>query len=481
MPDNANKTTVIAATAGSRRRGPYKAVMVKKASKGLELIWKTVEDGGDDLSAFIKKVMPQKASTDTNGSLPAGVLALDAASVAFYRIEAPPVPDSQLDPIVRMQAESLLPLPLDQMQIAWRADAEVNGKRACSIVAARSDQLSSFANGTMDRLSLILLDAEAVVRAWMDLFSGTIEKTVLINIRTTDCQVLLAEGGMLCHAVTLDFGLDSLSDDDKRSDYELFVHDLRNTIDLFSTDAAEESPVFVISADEQKHEQLISYLQSAGINAQPTVPNLQILRYGKSDGEIIGSSGIGPVTGEDICEYIEPIGLALMSLDQDAERLNLFEGLSNKADEDSKKKVTKLVKWACLLTVVTAAIFLVVAKEVDKVSLEELTSIEVTNLIEQQKMKQQIAAQRPDILGLITMIGECASEGMMLDSFDYKSGKVDISSFAKTREQIYEFEKKLNSKKDISNLKIISPTYDEKKKRVNFKMQFDYKKFSKKK
>ena len=477
MPDNANKTTVIAATAGSRRRGPYKAVMIKKAAKGLELIWKTSEQGeGVDLASFVNTVMPSSGSTNTNGSLTAGVLGLDAASVAFYRIEVPPVPDSQLDPIVRMQAESLLPLPLEQMQLAWRADKEVNGTRSCSLVAARTDQLSSFARNVTDQVSHVLLDAEAVVRAWLDLFNGTVEKTVLLNFRDNDCQVLLVENGTLSHSVTLDFGLDA------NADYELFVHDLRNALELFSADGGEQPPVLVISADDdQKREGLISYLISAGIDAKPTVPSLQLLHYGKPDGDVIGSSGVGSVAGDDICEYIEPIGLALMTLDPDGDRLNLFEGLLDKSDDDSKNKVTRLIKWACLLTVVTAVIFLMVAKAVDKASLEELSSVEVSILIEQQKTKQLIASRRPDILGLITMIGECASEGMMLDSFDYKNGKVDIASFAKSREQIYEFEKKLNSKKDISNVTIISPTYDEKKKRVNFKMQFDYKNFSKKK
>ena len=166
---------MIAATAGARMQGPYRAVMLKKSEGGLQLVWKTTEeDAAADLRSFVKKVMPA-VSPQSNGSAPAAVLGLDGGGVAFYRIKVPPVDDDQLDSIVRMQAESLLPLPADQMQMVWRAADAVDGKRSCSIAAARSDQLRRFVSDAGDSVSQILLDAEAVVKAWMELFDGTIE------------------------------------------------------------------------------------------------------------------------------------------------------------------------------------------------------------------------------------------------------------------------------------------------------------------
>ncbi len=480
LNDNMNKTAVIAATAASRMEGPYKAVMVKKTSKGPQLVWKMTDKGAaGGLAAFVSKVMPPAPSVQDNGLAPAGVLGLDCATVAFYRIEVPAVSDQKLASIVRMQAESLLPLPADQMQIAWRAYAAQNDKRSCSIAAARSDQLRQIAAAAADRASRILLNAEAVVKAWTELFDCTVAASVLINIRENDTHVLLTAQGLLAHAITLDIGADELSGADAAADLELFVHDLRNALELFGSDGVEIAGIFVISETPQAHERIISYLKGAGMDVQATVPASRTLRYGHqadAPGDV-AASGLAdtPVTARDICEYLEPIGLALMALDGDAAQLNLFDGLLAESGQGDKAKVGIVFKLACVIAAIAVVVFLVVGKSLDKVSLAKLGGVEVRKLIEQQNMKELIASHRPDILGAITAVNECGSSGMMLNSFEYKDGKVTIASFARSREQMYEFQKKLQAKDSIGPVTIISPSFDEKAKRVNFKMQFQYK------
>ena len=417
-------------------------------------------------------------------SAPAAVLGLDGGGVAFYRIEVPPVDDNQLDSIVRMQAESLLPLPADQMQMTWRAASAVDGKRSCSIAAARSDQLRRFVSDAGDGVSQILLDAEAVVKAWMELFNGTIEKSVLINLRANDCRVLLADEGRLAHAVTLDVGLSDLSGDESASNYELFVHDLRNALELFGEDVSQQTNVLVISENDRAHERLVSYLNEAGFDARAASPSSQRLRYSESsEGDDVPGIAIvedaeiaGSVTGGDICQYIEPIGLALMAMDGDGAELNLFDGLVEKSDPKAKAKVAHKIQLAFLITAIIAVVCLVAAKAVDKALLERVIDPELNKLVEQQKMRQQIAAHRPDILGLLKAVNESGLSGMMLDSFEYKAGKVTIAGFARSREQMFEFQKKLEENKEIGPVDIPSSPFDEKKKGVNFKMQFEYKK-----
>ena len=91
-----------------------------------------------------------------------------------------------------------------------------------------------------------------------------------------------------------------------------------------------------------------------------------------------------------------------------------------------------------------------------------------------------VADGRPDVLDILTKVNESVQPEMLLDNFVFQKGKpVSISSFAKSYEQVYEFEKTLADKSGISDVKIISPTFDEKQKRVNFKMTFHYKDFTK--
>lgn len=117
----------------------------------------------------------------------------------------------------------------------------------------------------------------------------------------------------------------------------------------------------------------------------------------------------------------------------------------------------------------------------DKAALQKLNDKELDALIEQQKTRQLIAAHRPDILEIIAILTENAPSGMLLDSFEFKQGgPVTISSYARNIEELFAFQKKLDAHKDLSAVKIVNWTPDEKQNRINFKMEFNYKQFGKK-
>jgi len=485
VTENVTITSVIAAAAGQRNHGPFRAVMMKKTHEGLRLVWKTSDDGATgDFKTFVEKVLPSAVSPAGNGSVPAGVLGLDTAEVAFYRIEVPAVSDVQLAPIVRMQAESLLPLPADRMQIAWRADAPLNGKRRCSIAAARSDQLRNLAQDVKTRTSRIILNAEAVVKAWTELFDAPTKRAILIHMRTHDTRVLLADRGVLRHAVTADVGLDDITGPDAAADLQLLVHDVASAVELFEGGIHTGTPVYIIGHDVAAHEPALAALARAGINASLSRPAGNRLRYARqAPGDPAYASvlsGEQPVEPADICEYLEPVGLALMALDGEPHTLNLFDGLLTVSDDRSGRAKLQLI-FAVLVAAVVAILCLIAWKALDKAALEKLTDIELNSLIERQKTRQLIASQRPDVLEIIAIITERAPAGMLLDNFEFKKGSpVTISTFAKSREELYEFEKKLDSHKDISKVRTINPTLDEKQNRINFKMEFNYKNFSEK-
>lgn len=484
--DNVTITSVIAAAAGHRTQGPYKAVMMKKGAGGPQLVWKTTDDGAaSDFKAFVQRVLPSAVPAAGNGSTPAGVLGLDCVDVAFYRIDVPPVPDNQLGPIVRMQAESLLPLPPDRMQVAWRAEAAHEGKRRCSVAAARSDQLRALAQDVRAKTSRIILNAEAVVKAWTELFDGVADRAVLIHVRRHDTQILLAERGVLRHAVTVDVGADDLGDADAAGEQELFVHDVRNAMEMLDAGLHTETPVCVIGTDAALYESVIAALARAGIDARLSRPANKTLRYARVEGADIAGSpattgGGQPVDAADICEYLEPIGLGLMALDGEAQTLNLFDGLLTASDGKRRNAPAALV-WSLAAAAVIVIVCLAAWSAMDRAALEKLAHPELNKLIEQQKTRQLIASERPDVLALLALLTESAPPDMLLDNFEFKKGApVAISSFAKSREELYAFQKKLEDHPDVSEVQIMNPTLDEKQNRINFKLQFKYKRFSEK-
>jgi len=381
-----------------------------------------------------------------------------------------------------MQAEALGPLPVDKMRLAWRADKAVAGKRPVTIAAGKTDGLKQFVPTAQKcRASKILLDCEAVIKAWKVLFGGTDEKSVIINIGRTHTYLLLAEHGRLSHAVTLDTGLTDLSAQQNwQNAAELFVHDLRNTLELFGQDVQPDTGVIILSEDIQTHKRLISYLADAGINARPAVADPQLLKAAED------------VCSKDIYQYIEAVGLAMLALDGDGSELNLFADLYTPAELAEAAQTSMSLKRPCIITAAMVVLFLLVSYTVDKAALAQLKkhlyssgdNPNATNagaLIEARKMRQVIARQRPDVLDLLTKINESGPESVMLDDFTFKKHQpVTISGHAKSFDQLYEFQKTVGDKNGITDVKIQNPSLDKKKEQVSFKMAFHYKNFTKK-
>jgi hypothetical protein len=106
---------------------------------------------------------------------------------------------------------------------------------------------------------------------------------------------------------------------------------------------------------------------------------------------------------------------------------------------------------------------------------------DVDRLIKMQKARKYVAAQRPDLLDLLTEISKDAPKGMMIDSFSFKKGQpVTISGNAKDAEEVFKFQEFLAGKKNISKVNIAISPADKKTKKTPYKITFQYKHWAKK-
>jgi len=478
-------SSAIAISTGRNGRGPFKAVKVRRRASGYELIWKRTFDGVDatGIESFLREeTRPAESERAMETNEPVMIVA-ESRGVVFYRIDIPPVRDGQVDSVVKMQAEALLPLPADEMQLCWRVDKAADGKRGVTIAAGKTEGLRGYA-GAARRFgaSKILLDYEGMVKAWLELFGGTCDKTVVINIAESGTGVVLAENGRLSCAVTLDAGLKDLSrQSDWRGTAELFVHDLRNALELFGLSADADAKVLVLSEDAGTHKRLISYLKKAGIKASAAAPK---------PGAMKSSEEISP---KDAIEYIGPIGAAMLALDPEADELNLFEDLYSAAGTGRASQGAGSLKRPCVITVVMVVLFVLVSYAVDKASLAQLRKhiysasdnpggTNAAALIARQQMRKTVATQRPDMLDLLDKIRESSPDGVILDAITFKKRRaVTIGGSCKSYEKLYEFQKKLGEQGGIKEVRIQSSAVDKKKGKVGFKMTFHYKNFTRKK
>jgi len=459
-----------------------KAVELREKGRGVEVLWtKSGEDTDADWRGFAAECGLSVEPTAHTGadSNRAVVVGFNSAGVAFYRISVPAVGEEETASIVKLQAETRLPLPAEQMELAWRADQMQNGQVGVIVAAARKKLLQGFVEDVRSfEPTKILLDCEGVVKAWKAFFSGNKKHAVVVSMAARNTQVCLAEDGRLSNAMVLDIGMEDLaaeSEDEQMQTSERFVQDMRSVLELFGYAEQAELPVFVLSDGDAAHVSIVSSLRSAELNARVALPDVK---------ELIVSNEIGV---EDIYKYHVPIGLGLMALEASEDELNIFEHLYNPSAKEEKKHWLYSPKVTCVIAAVMLVLSAVVYCSVDMKSPKAIekrlkASLSDTNmnlLIQRQKLIKMVAQQRPDLLNLLGQVNASGERGIKLESFHFKKGQpVTITGQASTNDQFYKFEESLENRK---NIKIVNtnPSIDAKSKKVKFTITFHYKSFTK--
>jgi len=406
------------------------------------------------------------------------VAGFNSANVVFYRIDVPAVKQDELAAMVRLQSEAKLPLPAEQMELAWRPTKQKDGQMTITAAAAKKEQLQRFAaNVSCFEPAKILLDCEAIVKVWREAFGGNKQQAVVVSIGLSGTVVCLAEQAKLINAVNLDMGtVDFTAEDEQATQQETaerFTRDVKGALELFGCAEPATLPIYVLSDGGGLMEEIASHLVSAGLNAQAALPQLQKL------------SEDTHLTVEDIYEYRVPIGIGLMALEADGQELNVFERLYRPGGKEEKKHWSHSPKVTGSLAAIMLALLIIVSCLVDVVSEKSWSGSEakgsLRQLIQRQGLMKTVAQQRPDLLKLLSEINASGGDGIKLDSFEFKKGQpINIAGQAQNIEQVYEFQKKLLGQKDITEVKLTNPAKDSKSGKLKFTINFHYRNFTKK-
>ncbi len=457
-----------------------KAVQLAKRAGVFELLWaRSIEADVTDLADFAAECgLSITANGKPSGAAKASVIGFDSAGVVFYLLVVPAVKEDELDAMINLQTEALLPLPSSQMESAWRKNTTNNGQVSVTLAAAKKDRLVQFVEQVqVFKPSGILLDCEGVVKSWKEFFSGSDQRTVIVNCGRNRSHVCLAQGGKLINAVSLDIGLSDF--DDAQGPYEQtqaverFVQDIGSVMELFDAHEADATDLCVLSDGDPLIVQIVDYLNKANIK---TVEALVDVEKIKSPTQI---------SAEDIREYSAPIGLASLALEGRGDYLNIFERLYQPVTRKDRKRWYHSLKLTVPLAAVLALMLMLSFYISDVMSLKELTELQsgadFRQLEKQQDLRRQIARQRPDLLAILNEIASGERKKIMLDSFTYTKGRpMRITGQAEKQEEIFKFQKSLRDKKGFGEV-VINMTPGEKGKKTNFTITFHYKNFTKKK
>jgi hypothetical protein len=467
----------------------FRAVELQEQNGTIQVLWiKSAETNETSWQAFAAECGISAGSTEQRGSDNDSekivVIGFDSAGTAFYRVKTPAVEEKEIEAIVKLQAESRLPLPIEQMELAWRTSPTKNGQIGITMAAARKQSLQAFVDKVKGiQPAQILLDCEGTTKAFESLFHENRRNAVIINAGTHNTQVCLIEDGKLSNSVALDMGTGDIFHDrtEETETMERFVQDTRSVVDLFGHKQSAASPVLVLSDGSETYVNLVSAMRAAGLNAQTTLP------------ETVVFMGRNKLSNEELYKYRSSIGLALLALDPASNKLNLFEHLYNPAGEEKNKYQWLTSKAVYVAAAVILALFVLVSFAVDiakpgaieKRLKESGSEADINLIMTRQNLKKEIAKQRPDILDLFSEITACAQSNISsqrderggmsqrggmgerggrggrgpnssieLESFHFKKGQpVTITGTAPTTDQLYSFEKKLEENKDIEEVK----------------------------
>lgn len=472
MDDNKIETgsqeVVIAiAQADDKLRG----VAVRRKGGGFEVIG--VKSAGKD---SWHSLVQELSGDGQYGGERAVAVGFNSTGVGFYHIEVPAVKADELAALVRLQAESRLPLPAEQMELCWRTETPRAGHVEVTIAAARKKLLEDFV-GEVRGLepSKIILDCEAIVAAWIAAFGGAGQQALVLSAGSNSTQVCLTEEGRLNNAMTLDIGTADFSTGQMET-AERFAQDVKSIVDLFGFSQEDQLPVFVLSDGSEQITQMVSSLGSAGLNAKSALPDVSKLTTGSD------------ISDDDIYQSRAALGVALMAFDLETTGLDIFKRLYTRPVE--KRCNIYSPKTAGIIAAAMLALLIVVFYVVDVTSLKAIekrlysseTEAKSGSLIERQKLMKTLALQRPELLKLFKQISGEENSGILLNSFSFKRRqRVSIGGQADNDEQLYKFQKNLLSKKGINDVRIQSVKKQAKGSKLNFSMTFHYKNFTKKK
>ncbi|MBN2136451.1 MAG: hypothetical protein JW720_01455 [Sedimentisphaerales bacterium] len=469
----------------SRTDSRFRAVEFRKDSRGLEVLWtKTGMAGQESWSEFASDCGVESVSGVVNESdsepVRRVVAGFDSAGIVFNQIDVPVAGASEISSIVRLQAESRLPLAVDQMELAWRTGQTTNGQMKVTMAAARTDHLRRFVNDVSGiSPSRIMLEADGIVESWRRLFGGTEKIAVVLSAGAKDCQVCLAENGVLANAVVLDMGTDDfLIAEGHTIATERFARDVRSVIEMFGCQDASAVAVRVLSDGGEGTEKMADALYSAGLNAGVVLPQV---------GQSLAGGGL---SAETIYDYRVSLGLGLIAAGSRADALNIFERLYSPEKKKEKKpwfssvKITAGIAIAGLVVYVLVSYAVDVAKPgaIDRSIAKAISDSDMRELTARQGLRDAIARQRPDMVQFVSLLNEIGPRGVKLDAISFKKGQAaSVSGESPGQDQVYEFEEKLNANKYIKDAKIKNQSVDSKTRKVNFSIEFKYKNFSDKK
>jgi hypothetical protein len=447
----------------SAGRDNGQAVLLRQGPGGMTYLGCETLNGTQQPGVWARQFGEPDPDTQMTVSVQTG---LDSSQVGFYVFDVPSVNEPQLTSIVRTQAEGVLPLPISAMRLAWRVDTAQPANR-CILAAVRNEVYEQARiRGAGGDGGSVVPDAVVLIACWHACFESSRHRAVVLTIGIGQAVAVLTDQGRILNAARVDVDPDAPA--------RLLVGDLLQSLATLGADA-QSTEIFLLSGGADRFPQLPEELKKEGFHVHLSgLDRDKMRRIEKADAKVVEN-----------CP--EAFGLALLGLDGRAADFDFTVERAQPSLTIRQQLLSAPVLRAILgilLAVVVCVMGLYWKEKTELKTLEQrLSAVEegktAQQLLAMMEYRRQVAQARPDLLELLDLLRQVQPEGLLLDQFTFERGKpVELRGIADSYEQAYEFQKKLQQSSEVRQIQLLEPTFDEKTRKINFRIRFAYRTFS---
>ena len=427
-------------------------------------------DSFENAGGVAERILGIKASLGGGcGEVAAGV---NDSEIVYYGFDLPDVKAEELEKLVSGQVEGLSPLPMEQAGWSWRAGQVSLNQRRCEAAIVRKAAVDRAvgragtlkgALGGEDVKVKVMPGAAGFVRGLRACFGDFDRQSLVLKLGQGECVLAAVEENGLCRAWVFETSQTA-------GWAGLLARDAMVCLESLKDWA--RPVVYLVCRDQQSGAAVCEGFAGIGMESKSLEPD-----EGK-----LAALGIGGT--KDAYENVEAIGLGLAAMEQAVEfdfcRVPKETG---KAGVLSGRRLigAGVALLAAVICCVLAMGWLsrreleVVRKAMNR----EYEGISGAVVLERAALRESIARERPDLMEVLGAIGSSMPEGMLIDSFAFKRGQpVRLTGRAKNFEAVYGFQKTLDGKSGISQVRLWEPRVEDKDKQVLFRITFNYRHFS---
>ena len=410
-----------------------------------------------DVSATPYRIEEQNLESEKGRNVK--VWGYDSSKLTSTFIDCPENHEIDLTSIIKSQLEVKYPYIHERLFFDWRPFYS-----KALVLAEEQSKLKAFSDELQrEKVEIGVLNAEAVARAFVEL--ETIQNAILLWHHDKCVEIIYIEHAQVAHLKNL----------------QLTHGDLNHSVQR--DHLAEDLKVLIKQMVE------VGSIPIYGISDHPQNKNLfqnpEIYELDIQSPKFEKAKECCDLSGQELISFLPSIGMALLVHHQD-KVLNLFRHI--RQEREPNKKEGGSYKGLAATLLACCALFFINLFVSYQNDLKTLASLQFDPEFQQtiqdfqstQDLKKKILEERPDLLHLIDILSPKEIKGISLDQLIFKKGQT-AKIVARTKNEMhFKYIEALQKNKSLSQVKLVTPSYDKVKKETTFTVTFEYQKWNRK-